>query len=279
VPNAINIAGTAVWVALLGLYFTQAPRQIKDDLEDPVVAPFISLVPISAMLFSVGLIDYTFDAARVLVVFFLGVTIAAGGWMTGQWIVGDLDQDAMHPGYFLPTVAGGLVGAYAAAAVHLRAVSEASFGIGIICWFLLGSIALNRLFFRKNLPPALIPTMAIELAPPAVAGIAYIALTGNVNGPIPAVLAGYTVLMALVQLRLIPLYFKLSFGPSFWAFTFAYAAAATNALEWIDLKRPPGATAYSIITVILISAFIVAIAGRTIVAVRKGQFLPRPAAT
>jgi tellurite resistance protein len=41
--------------------------------------------------------------------------------MTGQ-----LERDRVHPGYFLPTVAGGLVGAFAAAEVHLRAVAEAS---------------------------------------------------------------------------------------------------------------------------------------------------------
>lgn len=28
---------------------------------------------------------------------------------TGHWIAGDLSQDSAHPGYFLPTVAGGLI--------------------------------------------------------------------------------------------------------------------------------------------------------------------------
>lgn len=37
---------------------------------------------------------------------------------------------------------------------------------------LLGSLVLNRLFFNRALPPALMPTLAIELAPPAVAGLA-----------------------------------------------------------------------------------------------------------
>src|SRR3977135_1197891 len=54
-----------------------------------------------------------------------------------------------------------------------------SFGIGIICWLLLGSILLNRLFFRPSLPAALVPTLAIEAAPPAVAGGAYYAITSG----------------------------------------------------------------------------------------------------
>ena len=42
----------------------------------------------------------------MLVVIFLIATIAAGGWLTGQWIAGDLSPDKDRPGYFLPTVAG-----------------------------------------------------------------------------------------------------------------------------------------------------------------------------
>ena len=48
-----------------------------------------------------------------------------------------------------------------------------SFDVGMICWVVLGSIILNRLFFRPALPLALIPTLAIEVAPPVVAGNTY----------------------------------------------------------------------------------------------------------
>jgi tellurite resistance protein TehA-like permease len=37
---------------------------------------------------------------------------------------------------------------------------------------------LNRLFSYGSLPLTLVPTLAIELAPHAVAGVAYFALTG-----------------------------------------------------------------------------------------------------
>jgi len=96
----------------------------------------------------------------------------------------------------LPTVAGGLVGAFAAAQVHFHSVAEASFGIGVLCWALLGSLVLNRLFFRPRLAGALFPTMAIEVAPPAVAGIAYFAITGGATGPVAEALAGPVVGLA-----------------------------------------------------------------------------------
>jgi tellurite resistance protein len=177
IPNAIDCRSAATLLALFFAYVAQGPRQILSDLHDRVLAPFVSLATITAVLLATALTGYAFAPARVLVVMFLVATIAVGGWLTGQWMTGALDQDAIHPGYFLPTVAGGLLGSIAVHTVHLRSVAYASFGIGILCWILLGSLILNRLFFRPRLPDPLIPTMAIEIAPPVIAGLAYSALT------------------------------------------------------------------------------------------------------
>jgi tellurite resistance protein len=117
--------------------------------------------------------------------------------------------------------------------------------------------------------------MAIEMAPPAVAGLAYFALSGGALDPFSYGLAGFAVLMAVVQLRLIPVYAKLKFSPGFWAFTFSYAAAASDALEWIARKKLAGATAFSIAIVVLITTFIVVIAIRTVLLASRGQLLVR----
>src|ERR1700749_4115254 len=122
------------------------------------------------------------------------------------------------------------MGANAAAQVDLHAVAEASFGVGVISWVLLGSVIMYRLFSRPPLPDALVPTMAIELGIPAVAGSAYFAVAGPTANFMAFALGGYAVLMALVQVRLIPVYLRLSFTPGFWSFAFAYAAAASDAL-------------------------------------------------
>jgi tellurite resistance protein len=247
------------------------------DLRDPLLGAFVPAAAITAMILGSALAAATpaaFAAGRTLVVIFLAMTVAIGGWLTGQWIAGRLDQDSMHPGYFLPTVAGGLVGATAAAGVRLPAVAEASFGLGVGCWLLLGSPLWTRLFFRPMLPASLIPTLAIELAPPAVAGVAYFALTGGAINFTARALGGFCILMVLAQLRFVPLYAKLRFSPGFWAFTFSYAAVATDALLWITTERPPGATGYAIAVVTLITVFIVAIAARTVLAAISGQLMP-----
>jgi tellurite resistance protein len=262
------------WVAVLVAYLGQGPRQVLADLRDPVLAPFVPLAAVSMLLPAAALVGLSRTAAQVVVGVLLVVVLLVGGWLTGQWIVGDLDRAAVHPGYFLPTVAGGLVGAVAAVKVGFPGVAAVSFGIGVLCWVLLGSIVLNRLFVGGALPPPLRPTLAIELAPPAVGGIAYAALTGGRADLVAAGLGGYTVLMALVQLRFVPLFRALPFGPGFWAFTFSYAAAATDAVLWLGAGRPWGADVAAVVVLVLITGFIGAIGVRTAVLAVRGRLLP-----
>jgi tellurite resistance protein len=173
VPDTLSILDAALWLVLTGAYLAQGPRIILADLRDPVLSPFVSASALTAMILSAMLAKDAFTTGRVLVIVFLAVTIALGGWLTGQWMTGGIEPDSVHPGYFLPTAAGGLIGADAAAQVHLHALAEASFGIGIISWVLLSPMILNRLFTRPALPNALVPTMAIELGIAGVAGAAY----------------------------------------------------------------------------------------------------------
>ena len=146
------------------------------------------------------------------------LVVLVGAWITGDWIAGDGDIRRWHPGYFLPTVAGGLLAGGASAALGLTTLSHVLFGLGITSFVVLAPIIEQRLFVVPALPPPLLPTIAIEVAPPAVAGSSWLAINGGRVDIPAAVLAGFTVLMLVVQLRLIPLYRRAPFGPGFWAF-------------------------------------------------------------
>jgi tellurite resistance protein len=279
VPDAIYALAAIVWLILVLGYLAQGWRQIVADLRDPMEGAFVPVAAITGTILAAALAASTSPASamwlagRVLMVGFFAVTISIGGWLIGQWLSGGLDQDRVHPGYLLPTVAGGLVGATAAADVRLRALAEASFGIGMGCWLLLGSAVWARLLLRPLLAPPLLPTLAIELAPPAVAGIAWFALNGGEIDFTARALGGLYAIMLLAQMRFLPLYTRLRFTPGFWAFAFAYAAAATYALLWITLAMPRGATSYTVAILTLITVFIAALGSRTAVAAIRGQLL------
>ncbi len=272
VPNVIFVLAGAAWLVLTIWYASQGGRQLASDLRDPVQSPFVSIAVIVPMLLAGALASYAFTVGRILVVIFLALTIAFGAFLYGQWIVADMIPEAAHPGYFVPTVAGGFLGATVAAEVHLHALAWTAFGVGVLCWALLGSAILSRLMFRSVLPDPLVPTLAIEAAPPAVAGIAYFAVTAGATSFVAYALGGYAVFMALVQLRFIPLFARLRFAPGSWAFCFSYAAVATDALLWIASTRPSARAAYAIIILVLITGLVAAIAARTIVAIARGQF-------
>jgi len=122
-------------------------------------------------------------------------------------------------------LAGGLVASASAADVGQPRLAEALLGLGLICWAIVGSMILSRLVFRPPLPDALVPTMAIEIAPAAVATIAYLTIDGGRTGPFAAALAGYGILMIAAQGPLLPRYLRLPFSLGTWAFTFSWAAA------------------------------------------------------
>jgi tellurite resistance protein len=264
-------------VSALAAKLVLRTRSVAAELTHPVLGPFYSLFPISGMLLALGLEPHLHEAAQALFLVCLGATLLLGGWLTGQWIAGPLDPDSIHPGYFLPTVAGGLIGAQGAATFGLTGVGWVSFGTGVLCWLLLGSLVLNRLFIRPGLPAALVSVLAIETAPPAVAANAYATLTGGRLDVVAYAIAGYTVLMVLVQVRLLPLYRALPFAPSFWAFTFSYAAVAINTMRWIHVEQPVGAALMGCAVLGMITLFIGAIAARSLVALQQGRFLPSPA--
>jgi tellurite resistance protein len=140
----------------------------------------------------------------------------------------------------------------------------------------MGSIIMNRLFVNPLLPTPLIPTLAIEAAPAPVASLAYFALNGFRVDAFAAILAGYGVLLVIAQFRFLPAFLRLRFSPAFWAFSFAYAVVASVTLIWINVGRPTGHRALSWLVIGAITLLVGGIALRTLVAVARGRYLPRP---
>ncbi len=87
-------------------------------------------------------------------------------------------------------------------------------------------------------------------------------------------LAGYAVLMIMVQLRLAPRYLQVPFGHGSWAFSFSYAAACTAAVRWLGVEKPAGQPALTWAILLLITGFIGVLGVLTARALRRGTYLP-----
>lgn len=281
VGEILMAVSAAAWLIVLGAYLRHLAGDravVVRDLLDPVAAPFASLAVITPMILAgQGLHPHAGAAGRILTDVFLVLTVLLGGWFTGQWIYGPLEPDRFHPGYFLPTVAGGLVGSAAAAAIGQHRLAEVMFGLGTVCWVVLGSIILGRLLFRPMLPAALQPTLAIEVAPAAVASLAWFEINGGRVDIVAAFLAGYGLLMVIAQLRLLPAFLRLPFMASTWAFTFSWSAVATVALIWLQEGHVAGYRVWQYLVLAAITLLVGGIAVRTVVAITRGRLLPHPA--
>ncbi|HEX4094483.1 MAG TPA: hypothetical protein VHZ33_37685 [Trebonia sp.] len=287
--NALWIVTALVWLitAIGYLANVAAQRRWRKELSDPTFGPFTSLMFIVPVLLSVPLAAQARGAGEVVFGCAAALTVIFGAWITGDWIVRDGQIRRWHPGYYLPAAAGGLIAGGAAAALGLTTLSHVLFGLGVGSYLLLGSIIGQRLFVVPELPPPLLPTIAIELAPPVVAANSWFAINGGRVDTTVAVISGFAVLMVLAQLRLIPLYRRAPFGPAYWAFSFPAAAAVTCGLHWLGAERVPGATGLGYAVVGLLSAGVLLLAARTAIALADRSFFlrvpvvgqPGPAAT
>jgi tellurite resistance protein len=269
VATGLSVFAGVAWVGVLIAYLAHLAGDravLKQDLLDPIAAPFLSLALITPMLLAVlGIFPHAATAGRAVFDVFLVLAVLLGGWFTGQWMVSGPDIDKIHPGYFLPTVAGGLIASDGAALVGQHRLAEVMFGYGVICWLVLGSIILARLFTRPALPKPLIPTLAIEVAPAAVASLAWFdAHPGGVDA-VASGLAGYGVLMIVVQFRLLPVYIRLPFMPSTWSFTFSWAAVAAAGLHWLGALHPTGYAAWEWVVVVAATVLVGTITVRTVI--------------
>ena len=255
------------WLWLLVAHLVRGARsgdRLSDQLRHPAQGPIAALVPITAMLLAGDLL--TLAPLAGLVLFLVGTVSAAvfAAWLIGSWLQGGLALEAVHGGYLLPTVAAGLVGATVAADAHLELLGWALFGVGIFFWAIMTTLLIIRLAFRPSLPDPLVPTMAILVAPPGVAGIAWFSLTGLQASAIGAMIAGLGVLLLLVQFALLPKYRRLGFSLGFWSFTFPTAAIVTDALLWLRITAPAGWQAITIVLLVIVTALVVAIAARSL---------------
>ena len=160
-----------LWLTIGGGYVRKAirhPAVIRSHLSDPVMSPFTALIVITPVLVSAeGVFRLAPSVGRDLVDVFVGLVLVLGGYLTAEWMMSTLTIDQIHPGDFLPTVAGGLLASLSASTVGQPGLGYALLGLGSICWIILVSIIMGRLVVRPLLPKPLIPTMAIEVAPAA----------------------------------------------------------------------------------------------------------------
>jgi tellurite resistance protein len=276
--DGLLVVSIALWAGLFAAQVAKAltaRARLGAELAHPVQGSLAALGPASLLLLAAGLSVHVPVLARAL--FWIGAAgeLALGVHVVGRWLTVPVDADEVTPAMFLPASVGNLLAAIAAAAVGRADAGWLFFGAGVVSWLVVAAVLLGRHLSAGELPPALRPLLGIELAPPALALVAWQALDGPAPDAVSRALLGYALLVALVLVRLAGRYRDVPFAASWWAFTFPVAALATGALRQSAAAPASIAGALALPLFVVANGVVAVIAFRTLTALSRGALLER----
>jgi tellurite resistance protein len=279
VGEALMLAAAVVWFVVLVLYglkWMWIAHEARAELRHPIHCCFVGLIGVATMLIAGAALPYSRLTAEIL--FGLGAawTILFAVWRIGGLWQGGRDVAATTPVLYLPTVAGSFVFAIVGSALGLADVAQIAFGAGLLGWLAIDSVLWHRFYVGPEMPPALRPTMGIQIAPRVVGLLAYLSVTSGIPDLWAHAFLGYGILMALVVLRMLLWVMQQPFSLSYWAFSFG-AASIAGAPTRMVTRGDTGAVVE--MAPYLFAAGNIAIGVLVLGTLRlaiKGQLLPKP---
>ena len=266
-----------VFVLVTGAYLAKLirhPDAVLADLNHPIRMAFVPTITISLLLLATGLSEVAPDLARVL--WWVGAVghLVATLYVISSWFRReDINRNTMTPAWLIPIV-GNVVTPLAAPAVGNLELAWFSFGIGVIFWLGLWPMLLNRVLVHENpLPPKLMPTIAIFLAPPSVIALSWQQLTGYLADPVGIILHGAAVFFALLLLTQVPRLVKLPFSLPILAYTFPAATVATVTVAMAGATGSGFHTALGVLALAAATGIVLGAVTRVAWGVAKGQVL------
>lgn len=265
----------AAYAVVLATYLGKVVRHtaaVRHELHHPVRLAFVPTSTIALLLLATAGQDVAPGLAAVLWwVGMIGQLILAL-YVMSAWISRPtFGMQHVTPAWFIPVV-GMVAVPLAGVTFGPIEVSWFFFSVGLVLWGALLPMVLTRLFIHDQPVPAqLLPTLAVLIAPPAVAFLAYLRLgTGNLDAA-SRVLFYTAAFFALLFVAQVGRLRRLPFFLSWWAYAFPLAglSVATTVLgREIDSGFLRG-TAWFLLFVV--TGLVALLTVRTVSAVAKGR--------
>lgn len=266
-------AAVVVFLVLAGFYtlkLVRHPAAVRAEWNHPVRIAFFPTISISLLLLGTALAPITPSAAYVI----WSIGLVAQGLLSlnviANWI-GHRTFQPIHlsPAWFIPAVGNVLV-PLAGVGFGVVEFSWLFFSAGVLFWIVLLTLVMNRLIFHDPLPARLMPTLVILIAPPAVAFVAWVRLTGDVDA-FARVLLNLAYVFALIVLTQAPRFFRLPFALSWWALTFPVAALSVASFIYAHEIGSHGHRVIGYVLTVLLALAVATLVVRTAQAIRAKQ--------
>lgn len=279
VANIFTTVGLATWLAVLALYANKWLRQREQavmEMRHPVQSSFAALGPVSTLLAAMALLPFSRALAMALFTLAVAAQAALGLWLYGSFWQGGRKPELVTPAIYLPAVAQNFVAGTAAVAFGWPQLGAWFFGAGLFSWLAIESLVLGRAATQEPMPEGLRPLLGIQLAPPVVGGVTYMALTSGTPDLFAQLLLGYGLYQALLLLRLLPWVRRQAFAPSYWAFSFGVAALPTLAMRLLE-RGATGPVQWLAPALFVAGNLVIGtLAAKTLLLWAQGRLLPAP---
>lgn len=201
------------------------PGAVTAEWSHPVRLAFFPAISISLLLLSAASLSHNIAVAHGLWIVGMALQFVFTIAVVSSWIGSrSFQHGALNPAWFIPAV-GNVVVPIAGAQLGYVEVSWYFMAVGLIFWIVLLTLVFNRLVFHDPLPEKLQPTLVILIAPPAVAFVAWVKLTGDVDA-FARILINCAYLFSMIVMVQLPRILRLPFSLSFWALSFPIAAVS-----------------------------------------------------
>lgn len=267
----------AVAVALYAAKLVLHLKAVRLDLAHPAQAGLLGQLPVALLLLAEAALPHARPVAAALAC--AGAVLGAGLMLVlaRGWVLRSHAAEHLGPAWLIPVIALLMV---PLVGVRLGAVeaSWAMFSAGLFAWLALLPLLAARLMFHDPLPARAQPTLAILVAPPAVAFLAYLVLQDTGAGPprvdgIARLLFYAAAATGILMATLVPRLLRTPFGLSWWAFTMPLAALVLTLFAYADLTANATVSSAAAVGLGIITLSTGFVAARTLIALLSGRLI------
>lgn len=265
----LNAFTSAVFAFISFIYVIKIikfPNEVRAELNHPIKINFFAAFAISLLLLA---IVFKNNASAYFGLFYTGLVAQTfmSFYVVASWINRNLEIKHSNPAWFIPIVGNLLV---ITAAQGKDSYLWFYFSFALFFYIVLFSIIFYRILFCDQLPAKFMPTLFIFIAPPSVAFIDYIKLTGNFN-EFSMFFLSLAIFFGILVLFMYKNFLKLKFFLSWWAFTFPTAALCIALIKAYELTEHKGFLWGGLAAFIGLCALIIIVAFYTIKSIKNND--------
>ncbi|MEB2799153.1 SLAC1 anion channel family protein [Campylobacter upsaliensis] len=204
-------------------------KAFKADLTHQVKINFLSSVPISMLIITAFWSDFISKESGfwwvILESFYVAsaLQLILSLYVMSFWFRESMKSSLLSPAWFIPVV-GNLIVPLSGAFINApKDMLLFFFCIGCFFWIILSAMIMQRLIFEQSLETKFIPTLFIFIAPPSIFVLDFHSLF-QTHSILSLMVYFIALFFVLLLIFLSKIFSKLSFAPSWWAFTFPLCA-------------------------------------------------------